>query len=88
MEPAHKLDLRLDPRPGAAEPTSIDAHGCVLITLLTTGLEREVQRLHDTGLLHRVTPAWRETIAEREYHVALVEGPNGELVELLEAPRR
>jgi hypothetical protein len=88
MHPSLALDVIVAPAPGAAaEPTSVDADGCVLVTVLTTGIERELQRLHATGLLLRSTPPWRETVSERELHVAFVEGPSGELVELLEAPR-
>jgi hypothetical protein len=87
MHPSWQLELRLEPRSGHAEPTSVDAHGCVLITVLTTGIERELQRIHDTGLLLRSTPVWTETVADRETQVAFVEGPSGELVELLQAPK-
>ena len=37
--------------------------------------------------LTRVTAAWKETIADRRLRVAIVAGPCGELVELLEVPR-
>ena len=44
-------------------------------------------RLEETGLLLRSTPSWLETAAGRSVAVAFVEGPSGELVELLEAHR-
>lgn len=85
--PAWSLTLSLSPT-DAAEPTTVDADGCVLVTLLTTTLERDLQALHDAGLLLRSTIPWTEQIADRQVRIAIVEGPGGELVELLEAPRR
>lgn len=89
MHPSWQLRLAIEPSPDSERPeTSVDADGCVLVTVLTTRIEPELARLHDTGLLLRSTPSWTEQIADRATNVAIVEGPSGELVELLEAPRR
>jgi hypothetical protein len=85
--PAWRMMIELRTSGGRRPATSVDAEGCVLVTLLTTGLERELERLRATGLLLRSTPPWTEQIASRAAVVAIVEGPSGELVELLEAPR-
>ena len=88
MHPAWRLDLDLaDAAESGAGRTTVDADGCVLITLLSTGIERDLETLAATGLLLRSTAPWRERVADRQTHVAFVEGPSGELVELLEAPR-
>lgn len=84
--PALCLAMTLVPDNG--QMATVDADGCVLVTLLTTNLERELERLQDGGFLLRSTAAWHELIASRDVHVAIVQGPGGELVELLEAPRR
>lgn len=68
--------------------TSVDADGCVLVTVLTTAIEPELERLRRTGLLLRFTPSWTEQIGTRTAVVAILEGPSGELVEVLQAPRK
>ena len=86
MHPAWRLGLELGSEP-AAGTTTVDAEGCVLVTLLTTSIDRELERLQGTGLLLRSTASWTEQVADRQTRVAFVEGPSGELVELLQAPR-
>jgi len=88
MLPAWRLVVELRPSDGARAQTTVDAGGCVLVTVLTTAIEPELERLRATGLLLRFTPSWTEQIAMRTTVVAIVEGPSGELVELLQAPRR
>lgn len=86
--PAWRLGVELRPYRGARPATSVDAEGCVLVTLLTTAIAPELARLQATGLLLRFTTSWTEQVGSRKAVVAIVEGPSGELVELLEAPRR
>jgi len=86
--PAWRLEVRLVPAPEGGRRTTVDADGYVLVTLLSTDIAGDLARLEASGLVLRSTPSWRETIGDRQAHVALVEGPGGELVELLEAPRR
>jgi catechol 2,3-dioxygenase-like lactoylglutathione lyase family enzyme len=88
MLPAWRLELELQATGGPRPNTSVDAAGCVLVTLLTTAIEPELERLRGTSLLLRFTPSWTEPIGTRTVVVAIIEGPSGELVELLEAPRR
>ena len=82
--PTWQLRLTLRPSSGERPRTSVDADGCVLVTLLTTALERDLRRLAATGLLVRFTSAWEEYIGGRAISVAFLEGPSGELVELLQ----
>ena len=86
MLPAWQLRMALAPSDGEPPRTSVDAEGCVLVTVLTTAIERELEQLAATGLLKRFTSAWEERVAGRTVTVAFVEGPSGELVELLEVP--
>jgi hypothetical protein len=88
MLPAWRLAITLEPLEEPRRPTTVDAAGCVLVTMLTTDVDRELARLADTGLLLRSTAVWNEEIADRTPRVAMIEGPSGELIELLEAPRR
>ncbi len=88
MLPGWRLTLELVRSDGVRPATSVDADGCVLVTVLTTAIEPELERLRRTGLLLRFTPSWTEQIGTRTAVVAIVEGPSGELVELLQAPRR
>jgi hypothetical protein len=85
--PDWRFEIELRPDGGAAGETTVDAHGCVLVTMLATHVERELERLAG-GLSLRSTAAWQEQVAGRPLTVALVEGPSGELVELLQAPAR
>jgi catechol 2,3-dioxygenase-like lactoylglutathione lyase family enzyme len=84
MLPAWQLQVALRPSGGERPHTSVDAEGCVLVTLLTTAIERELERLAASGLLLRFTAAWEEEVGGRMVTVAFVEGPSGELVELLQ----
>jgi len=88
MLPGWRLSLELVGSDGVPPATSVDADGMVLVTVLTTAIEAELERLRRTGLLLRFTPWWTEQIGTRTVEVAIVEGPSGELVELLQAPRR
>lgn len=89
MLPAWRLTITVEPATAERSPrTTVDADGCVLVTVLTTNVEQELARLLDTGFLLRSTAAWTEQIADRSPTVAIVEGPSGELVELLQAPKR
>lgn len=85
--PVWRLRLRLEPSAEPRPVTTVDACGCVLVTVLTTALEHDLGRLRETGLLLRFTASWTEQIGTRTTSVAIVEGPSGELVELLQAPR-
>jgi catechol 2,3-dioxygenase-like lactoylglutathione lyase family enzyme len=87
MLPAWRLTLELVSSDGARRESTVDADGMVLVTVLTTAIEPELERLRGTGLLLRFTPSWTEQIGNRTVVVAIVEGPSGELVELLQAPR-
>lgn len=86
--PGWRLALELVDSDRVHPATSVDAEGCVLVTVLTTAIEPELERLRGSGLLLRFTPSWTEQIGTRTAVVAIVEGPSGELVELLQAPRR
>ena len=85
--PAWRLAVELQGVDGAPPATCVDADGCVLVTLLTTAIEPELARLRATGYLSRFTAPWTERLGSRTVVVAIVEGPSGELVELLQAPR-
>lgn len=81
--PAWRLTLDLTPAAARPEPTTVDAHGCVLVTLLSTNASEDRGRLAElsTG---RVSDLWEERVGGRDIRVAIVEGPSGELLELLE----
>lgn len=87
LMPAWRLRVVIEAVDGPRPRTSVDADGCVLVTVLTTAIEPDLERLRATGLLVQSSPPWAELIAERTTTVAIVEGPSGELVELLQAPR-
>lgn len=85
--PSLSISLTLteaSPKRGA---TTVDARGCVLMTVLTTSIEDDLALVgaHDAAL--RFSPCWDERVAGRPIRAALVEGPSGELIELLQAPR-
>lgn len=85
--PTWRLCVALDHVDGPRPRTSLDASGWVLVTVLTTAIHADLERLIATGLLVQSAGPWDEQIAERPTTVAVVEGPSGELVELLQAPR-
>ncbi len=87
MTPARRLGVLPVPADVGADETTVDAEGCVLVTVLSTGVDEDLRRLDAAGHLTRATAAWEETIADRRLRVAIVAGPGGELVELLEVPR-
>lgn len=88
--PSWRLGLRLEPGGSAAPATSVDAAGCVLVTLLATDVAADLPAL--AGLSRgRRSPVWEESVAGRSLRIGIAEGPSGELVELLEIrsePRR
>jgi hypothetical protein len=86
--PAWKLAVVLEAADPVPEVTSVDAEGCVLVTALSTSVDSDLRALERSGLLLRSTPSWSEKVAGRELTVAFVEGPSGELVELLQTPPR
>jgi len=85
--PDWQLSVELVPTDPPPVKTSVDAEGCVLVTVLTTSIEADFERLSTTGLLVESASPWVESIAGRTTTVAMVKGPSGELVELLQAPR-
>jgi catechol 2,3-dioxygenase-like lactoylglutathione lyase family enzyme len=87
MMPAWRLGVLPVPAEVGADETTVDAEGCVLVTVLSTGVDEDLRRLEGAGHLTRSTAAWSETVAGRRLRVAIVAGPGGELVELLEMPR-
>jgi catechol 2,3-dioxygenase-like lactoylglutathione lyase family enzyme len=87
MMPAWRLGVLPVPAAVSADETTVDAEGCVLVTVLSTAVDDDLRRLDTAGHLSRSTAAWSETIAGRALRVAIVAGPGGELVELLEVPR-
>ena len=58
----------------------------MLVSLVTSNVDAELARLHRGDVLRRATAAWDEDVAGRTLRVAIVEGPAGELVELLQIP--
>jgi hypothetical protein len=85
--PAWRLTITTTDGPSRAGTTTVDADGCVLVSLVTSNIDAELARLHRHDvLLHRATEAWDEDVAGRTLRVAIVEGPAGELVELLQIP--
>ena len=84
--PSMRLRLTLDEAPDAA-PATVDADGCVLVTLLSTDAVADTARLVDGGLVAAATDVWSETIDGRELVVSMVTGPGGEPVEILQAPK-
>ena len=87
LAPAWRLRVVLEAVDRPHPSNSVDADGCVLVTILSTAIKPDFERLRATGLLVQSAPPWDELIAERTTTVAMVEGPSGELVELLQAPR-
>ena len=82
LHAAWRLDLRLVP--GRRLRTTVDAEGVVLVTLLTTSAGDD---LHDLAAgARRRTGVWDEDVGGRPLRVAMLEGPGGELVELIETP--
>jgi hypothetical protein len=86
MLPAWRLEVLLRPADGLTAPTTVDAEGCVLLTVLTTDARAELERGGLKDLARRSSEVWEEPVAGRNLRVALVEGPSGELVELLQLP--
>jgi hypothetical protein len=84
--PAWRLTIITVDEPSRAGTTTVDADGCVLVSLVTSNVDAELARLHRGGVLRRATEAWDEDVAGRTLRVAIVEGPAGELVELLQIP--
>jgi hypothetical protein len=84
--PAWRLAITTTDGPSRADTTTVDADGCVLVSLVTTNVDAELARLHRRDVLRRATDAWDEPVAGRTLRVAIVEGPAGELVELLQIP--
>lgn len=84
--PAWRLTVTTADGPGRVGQTTVDADGCVLVSLVTSNVDAELARLHRSAVLHRATEAWDEAVAGRTLRVAIVEGPAGELVELLQIP--
>lgn len=84
--PAWRLVITTIDGPTRAGTTTVDADGCVLVSLVTSNVDAELARLHRGALLHRATTVWEEHVAGRTLRVAIVEGPAGELVELLQIP--
>jgi hypothetical protein len=77
--PSLRLELDLREQPGV-EPGVVDADGCVLVTLLSTSAFADADRFGPAA-------KWTETIGGRELAIAMIRGPGGEPVELLELPR-
>jgi hypothetical protein len=86
--PAWRLGVVTPSGPDHRGRTTVDADGCVLVSVLATDVAAELQRLHATGLLGRATDIWEERVDGRTLRVAIVEGPAGELVELLQIASR
>jgi hypothetical protein len=84
--PAWRLAITTPDGPSRAGTTTVDADGCVLVSLITSNIGAELARLHRGDLLLRATEVWDEDVAGRTLRVAIVEGPAGELVELLQIP--
>jgi hypothetical protein len=84
--PAWRLTVTTADGLGRAGQTTVDADGCVLVSLVTSNVDAELARLHRSDVLRRATEAWDEDVAGRTLRVAIVEGPAGELVELLQIP--
>lgn len=84
--PAWRLTVATTDGPSRAGQTTVDADGCVLVSVVTSNVDAELARLHRGGVLQRATEAWDEAVAGRTLRVAIVEGPAGELVELLQIP--
>ncbi len=84
--PAWRLTITTTDGPRRAGATTVDADGCVLVSLVTSNVDAELARLHRGDVLRRATAAWDEDVAGRTLRVAIVEGPAGELVELLQIP--
>jgi hypothetical protein len=84
--PAWRLAITTTDGPGRTGTTTVDADGCVLVSLVTSNVDAELARLHRGGVLRRATTTWDEDVAGRTLRVAIVEGPAGELVELLQIP--
>lgn len=86
--PGWRLAVAVEPSPARAGATTLDADGCVLVTVATTKVAPELRRLQGLGVLRRAAGPWSEQVAGRALEVAIVEGPGGELVELLEVGSR
>ena len=85
--PSLGFRVALEARPPSRPATMVDAAGCVLVTAVTTDVDRDFERLGRFSEGRSAQP-WDEAVAGRELRVAMIEGPSGELVELLQAPSR
>jgi hypothetical protein len=74
--PSMRLALALRERPDA-EPATVDADGCVLVTLLSTDVEADAPG----------ADIWTETIDGRALRIGMIRGPGGEPVEILQLPK-
>jgi catechol 2,3-dioxygenase-like lactoylglutathione lyase family enzyme len=87
--PSWRLDVVLDAAGLGERPvTTVDADGCVLVTLLSTDTETDAARLARPEHGLRSSGMWPERVASRDLRVAIIEGPSGELVELVQLPAR
>ena len=84
--PAWRLEVATPAGPDRAGATTLDADGCVLVSVLCTAVEADLARLERRVALGRGSGAWQEEVAGRALTVAVVEGPAGELVEMLQIP--
>ena len=82
------LDVTLAEPSGPRRRTAVDADGCVLVTVLTSDIDGDAARLAQDVMTSRMAPPWDEEVDGRSLRVAMVEGPSGELIELLQLPRR
>ena len=85
--PSWRLNLSLKSSL-VSEGAVLDAAGMVLVTVLTSSIDKQLRQLANTNLLLRSTEVWQEQFGQFAPRVALVEGPGGELIELLEAHHR
>lgn len=82
-----RVGLRLDAAASPVTQPTLDAHGCVALTLVTTTIDADCRRSVAAGAAREVCGPWHERVGGRELRVAMLQAPSGAIVELIQLPR-
>ncbi len=85
--PSWRLSLVIARCSPDASSATVDACGVVLVTMVSTDIEADLARVGRTSGSSVCTGPWEEDVGGRRLRVAMVRGPSGEIVELLQTPK-